>query len=286
MTTLLDKLNELTGQAILTCAAVATRQKLQRVPGLDMQTPLAGEYAVGSRKGEVRVMMRDLLRVRFGASAKVAAQAALETTHLLPGNVRLATGDGWRIVQADVRVEDEDDLNRVFAVHKVGFRHALRGRASKHRLPIPPSHSEVEAALAGTKFDGEAIVRHDDRWQFHPLVAGQPTAVEAKLDDESLRLWRVLLPKLPGDEAQASIADQALRLNARVRQCRLASTGSHVVVEARLHAGWVTPAALDAAVRAVAVVDRHCRSTLELLAQRPEVAKVYREVLLDGSCSS
>lgn len=282
MTTNIDELRKAAGLAFAEAEAAAIRQELQRVPGLTLLSPMAGNYAIGSRKGEVRVMMRDLLRVQFACQAKDSPQTALETTHLLPGNVRLATSGGGRLVLADVRIEGGVNLSHALAVHKVGFRHGLRGRAPKHNPPLPPSNSEVEAALAGAKFDGEAVVRHDDRWQFHPLVAGQPTAVEAKLDEESLRLWRVLLPKLSGEALLTPIADQALRLNARVRQCRLASTGSQVVVEARLHAGWVTPAALEAGVRAVAVVDRHCRSTLELLVERPEVAKVYREVMLSS----
>jgi hypothetical protein len=85
------------------------------------------------------------------------------------------------------------------------------------------------------------------------------------------------------DEAGlAAVADQALRLNARLRFARLSLVDDAVVAETCLRAELLTTVWIETAVRAVATVCHYTRGPLLVLAEQAPLAKHYGEMFLDA----
>jgi hypothetical protein len=124
------------------------------------------------------------------------------------------------------------------------------------------------------------VVRSGDVWELRPRVDGQPIPVRAAIEHDEVRVQRVVLDGLRGGCASLPVADQALRLNAQLRHARLASDGSQIVAEARLHSGLVSPFWLSLASRAVAVAERHSRTVLQILHQQEGIAQHYSHMFL------
>jgi hypothetical protein len=266
-------------------SAQLLRKGLAKVRGLRMFNPHRGCLAIGSLTASVAIEA-SLLHVSFEPNVVLSPFEALQASGDLPGNVRFAVWPGQLVVLADTQIEGaEAVLPEMFRWIIRGFRLASgtvpRARQGPKRDELV-ARDRVEAALADSAFEEDAIVRHDHGWELRPRVRGEPVPVQATVDARGLRIYCELLSKGGEPHALSALAHQALRFNSQLRQCRLAAGGACIVAETRLHAPLIEPRWLAVAARAVAVASVHCRSRLEILAHRPEVAERYQMMFLDA----
>lgn len=268
-----------------------------KVDGLEWLGPYAGRLVLGTNAAEVRMEPNDDIRISFALAAPLHDEEALRQNELLPGNVRFARMRGAAVMTADSRVNGRWHLNETFRRIRAAMDTGAAGTGSgtnscaahsKDPAPAGLEAGTVDEALGALSWAEDAVVAGPDGWELRiPMRDGRVVPVRMTLDESELKFERVVLDADAWrvDEggcsgaAHRAVADQALRLNARIRHARFALADDRLVIQTRLHAGQVEASWLELAASAVAFGWNHARLALRVLAHHPDVATRYWEVL-------
>lgn len=260
------------------------RHALSKVGNLKLENEFEGRFLVGRQTAGVRIEPGDCMRVACEVQDAPPPFEALETNAHLPGNVRFAATGGRTTLVADTRRDGELHLAASFGEIGEGLQraqgHRPRRRARGDRTETITPES-VQAVLDQLGWDEEAVLRLADGWELRPRSAGEAMPVRLAIEGHELRIGRDVVADCLGASRQA-VAFQSLYFNWRLRHARLACREDKIVAETRLHAGLVTAGWLAHAARAVVAAVHHSRTTLEILASQPKVARHFEKMFLDA----
>jgi hypothetical protein len=261
------------------------RRVLATTRGLKMDAAHQGTLAIGRLSAHVALEADNLIQVRMEPpepNVPTSQREALCATHRWPGNARYAVWRKRLIVVADMRIDDAESPESFrYTVHALRIAANNQVRRPSRGEPIDPG--QVDNALTASTFDAAAIVRLERGWELRPRVPRGPVAVQMAIDGDELHFHRELLSNVDEIGHSEALVHQVLRFNAQLRQCRLAlRSDARIVAETRVRSALLNPRSLSSAARAVAVASEHCQATLEILARRPEVAREYQTLFLNG----
>jgi hypothetical protein len=156
---------------------------------------------------------------------------------------------------------------------------ALQRKAHAKHVPSPHAvdREVLQVALAGLSWAEDGVVEQEDGWELRPRLRGKVVPVTMTIEPEGLRLSRTVLQQMPeANTAEArAVADQAVRINARLRYARLAVSSGQLVAEARLDPRLIQSGWIESTACAVAVAARHATTPLRLLAEQRAIANPY-----------
>ena len=244
-----------------------------------------GILTLGEAVAELRLGVDGDIDIRADAKMSPSAVDALQSMGQLPGNLRYIRDQAGMALLADTQIDGEAHLPETFLSIRSGMIRELQGDTAADPDPLqPPVEREtVQEALAGLPWDDDGVVEQEDRWELRPRLRGDAVPVRMTIDPEGLRLSRVVLHEMPaaGTPAALAVADQAVRINARLRLARLAVSDGRLVAETRLGPWLIQPGWLATTACAVAVAARYAAPFLRLLAEQPAVADTY--IAMSGS---
>jgi hypothetical protein len=268
-----------------------------RAAGLTMFDGFRGELAVGRRRADVLREDAARLQVRLAVD-DLPADEAMRINHWLPVNMRYAGGRRRRLLLADVQLAAGEELATELADIRAGLRSAMRaktfdraagakersaGESDADSVPEEMGRDRLDRALAGLPWGNDGVVQRDvpegrGKWEIRVRLRGGmvPVLVDG---GPAVRVYHDLLERAP-PSALLPLADQSLRINGRLRLCRLALVGECVAAETLLPARRVTADALEAAALAVASATREAEDGLAVMAGDTRVADAYREMFL------
>lgn len=244
-----------------------------------------GVLTLGEAVAELRLGVDGDIDIRADAKMSPSAVDALQSMGQLPGNLRYIRDQAGMALLADTQIDGEAHLPETFLSIRSGMIRELQGDTAADPDPLqPPVEREtVQEALAGLPWDDDGVVEQEDRWELRPRLRGDAVPVRMTIDPEGLRLSRVVLHEMPaaGTPAELAVADQAVRINARLRLARLAVSDGRLVAETRLGPWLIQPGWLATTACAVAVAARYAAPFLRLLAEQPAVVDMY--IAMSGS---
>lgn len=265
-------------------------QFLENESGVTPISSYQSTWSIATDLTAVVTACGDTLRIELLVPDSPPPRSALALHAELPGNLRFARHARGNVLLADVPCGGEADISQYLTEIRAGLLFAL-GRRPLDVNAEPVVANDIQSVIDELNWPGDAVVQFDGGWEFRPRLQGDAVPVQAAINGRYLRLSRTLVSARLANGASEAVAEQALRFNAQLRLSRLTIVDGTVAAEARLHGRSLTPKALDAACRAVAVAGLHVESALHILAANPGLAALYLEMfgsaaVMEGSTPS
>jgi hypothetical protein len=254
------------------------QRALRKAEGLRMIAGDRGLLTAGEQVAEVRLEPNEQVRVSLSVPAPASRMQAVESIQAMPGNLRYALTEGGAALLADTQLDGQLHLSQSFREISDGLLQTRRAVApARQETDAPLKKDRVQEVLQELDWKEGQVVEQEDGWELRPRLRGEAVPVQVRMEQGGLRLFRVVLRRVPcgGEAASEPVADQTLRFNARLRHVRLAVGEGRLVAETRLHSGLVRATWLSTAAFAVAVAARHVETVLRILAGQPMVAGNY-----------
>ncbi len=254
-------------------------QALAKVAGVNFAGGHRGTVRLGKADAQLTLGANGGISIRTDIALPSSLVTALGATSQFPGNLRYTKNRLGGALVADTQVDGEAHLPHTFGSIRQAMMHALQRKA--HAKHVPSAHAVdrevLQVALAELPWAEDGVVEQEDGWELRPRLRGKVVPVTMTIEPEGLRLSRTVLQQMPEAgtaEAQAA-ADQAVRINARLRYARLAVSSGQLVAEARLDSRLIQSGWIESTACAVAVAARHATTPLRLLAEQPAIANTY-----------
>jgi hypothetical protein len=265
-------------QALLDGADGSVQRALRKAEGLRMVAGDRGLLQAGEHVAEVRLEPNEHVQVSLRVPTPASRLQAVESIQAMPGNLRYALTEGGAALLADTQLDGQLHLSQSFREICDGLRQTRDAATPARRPPPAPlKKDQVREVVQQLEWKEDQVVEQEEGWELRPRLRGEAVPVQVRMEQEGLRLFRVVLRRVPcaGEAAAEPVADQTLRFNARLRHVRLAVRDGRLVAETRLHSGLVRAAWLSTAAFAVAVAARHVETVFRILAGQPTVAGTY-----------
>ncbi|MBI4881884.1 MAG: hypothetical protein HY812_19825 [Planctomycetes bacterium] len=250
------------------------------LPGVSMKNGHEGTLAGGGLEAKLLVEQGDVVSLKAVAAHCLSPLAALRINRVLPGNLRFARSPDGLVLLADTHLDGSVHLAATFRETLLGLERArapLRRPLREPGCVLEPGHvARLAAGLRDPALGEAPLPLEDGSFELRPRLAGAVVPLTLRLERSGVRVQRSVVRATNGKESALAVAMQALRLNAEVREARLAAQGGEVVAETRLHCGQIEAAWLVRAAQAVAAAWNHAQATLRILAQQDEVSALFR----------
>ncbi len=254
----------------MTTPTVSTPRRRRHAPGPRITPTLDGGYAI------------ELALDPRGMPGPDPTSLLLHTA-CLPGNARVAAFTASHWIVADLPPGPRGRAETL--VDALAVAASARPLTADTGAATSCDPDALGALLRAGRFEPDAIAARARGVEVRVSLDGLVRPVTIDPDGTGLRLTHRLITSWPTDAARDAAADQALRVNGRVRFARLALQasdrhGHELHAEARLDALDVTPAFLARTVRAIAAFAQHAAPSLQLLCGDADLRARYARAIL------